>query len=86
MSSGEGDNAKLKIPLRLDGIFSYFETRKLTEEEISQCEYIETVGLCPMGPKWDPYDPEYSNQEDSMVDFRGDVLIPRPKKRKVLES
>ena len=30
VSTGEGDNAKLKIPLKLDGIFSHFETRKLT--------------------------------------------------------
>ena len=35
MSAGEGDNAKLKTTLKLDGKFSYFETRKLHEEEIS---------------------------------------------------
>jgi len=87
VSSGDDENAKLKIPLKLDGIFSYFETRKLTNDEIDGCEYIETVGLCPSGPGWDPYDPEYSNQEDSMIDFRGDVITPQPKKRrKILDD
>ena len=44
VSPGDGDNARMKIPLKLDGIFSYFETRSLTEEGISQSEYLETVG------------------------------------------
>ena len=30
----------LKIPLKLDGIFSCFNTRKLTSEEIEDCEFI----------------------------------------------
>ena len=75
VSTGGKVNAKLKIPLRLDGIFSYFETRKLTSEEVSQCEYIKSVSLCPVGPKWDPYDPMFANQEDSMIDYRGDVIL-----------
>ena len=37
----------LRIPMKLDGAFSYFATRKLTEEEINNCEYIETLQLCP---------------------------------------
>ena len=30
----------LRIPMQLDGIFSCFPTRKLTEDEINTCEYI----------------------------------------------
>ena len=34
------DKAKLQIPLQLDGIFSYFQTRVLTLNEIQNCEEI----------------------------------------------
>ena len=76
----------MKILLRLDGIFSYFPTRKLTAEEIESCEYMRTVGLTPDGPEWDPYDSAYANQEDSRIDFRGDVIVPEPKRRKILDD
>ena len=84
LTDGETGDPKLKIPLKLDGIFSYFETRMMTEEEVEHCEYIETVDLCPDRDKWDPYDPDYANREDSMVDFRGDVIVYKAKRRKVL--
>ncbi len=86
LTDGEEDDPKLKIPLKLDGILSYFETRKMTEDKIEQCEYIETVDLCTDHDKWDPYDPDFANREDIMVDFRGDVIVHEPKRRKFLES
>ncbi len=76
----------LKIPLKLDSIFLYFETRKLTKDEIDHCEYIETVCLCPEGPEWDPYDQCFANREEGMVDFKGDTMVPDPKRSKLLES
>ena len=85
--ANEDDNgADLKIPLKLDGIFSYFSTRKLTSDEINNCKFMETVSLCPEGPDWDPYDSSYANQEDSMVDYKGNVIVSEPKKRKILDS
>ena len=33
-------NIVLRIPLKLDVIFSYFLTRKLTEDEVDNCDYI----------------------------------------------
>ena len=51
----------LRIPLRLDGIFSCFDTRKLTVQEVNDCEYIETLKLTSESPDWDPYDPSYAN-------------------------
>ena len=86
VSEGEDSEVKMKIPLKLDGIFSYFETRELTMEEINHCEYMETVDLCPNRDAWDPYDPAYADMESSMVDCSRDVIVPTPKKRKVLES
>ena len=44
----------LKIPLKLDGIFSYFETRRLSDEEINDCDRIETLQLCPDASEWYP--------------------------------
>ena len=51
----------LKVPLRLDGIFSCFETRKLIVQEVNDCEYIETLKLTPESSDWDPYGPHYAN-------------------------
>ena len=83
VSKGE---VEMKIPMKLDGIFSYFPTRKLTHEEVEACEYIETVGLTPNGTDWDPYDSSYADQEESMVDFKGNLIVREPKRRKVLDD
>ena len=46
MVANEASNgARLKIPLQLDGIFSCFETCKLTEDEVEACEHIPTVNF-----------------------------------------
>ena len=39
----------LKVPLELDGIFSFFDTRKLSDDVVGNCEYIDTVFLSPDG-------------------------------------
>ncbi len=56
VSTKKATGTNLKIPMKLDGIFLYFDTWTLTEEDIESCEYIETVGLSPGGASWDPYD------------------------------
>ena len=76
----------MKIPLKLDGIFSYFPTRKLTDDEVEDCEYIETVALCPEGPDWDPYDISFADREETMIDHRGDIVVREPKRRKLLDD
>ena len=82
---GEG-GAELKIPMTLDGIFSCFPTRKLTKDEIEACEYIPNVALCPDSETWDPYDPTFSNQEESMIDYKGNVIVQEQKRRKLLDD
>ena len=47
VANKEDNGIDLRIPIKLDGVFSYFPTRKLTEQEIDECEYIETLQLCP---------------------------------------
>jgi len=42
-------DSKLRIPLMLSGIFSYFSSRAPTEDEWQECEHIF---LTPDGPNW----------------------------------
>ena len=69
VSTKKAAGTNLNIPMKLGGIFLYFDTQKLTEEEIESCKYIETVRLSLGGASWDPYDTCYSNQEESIIDF-----------------
>ena len=45
---------ELRIPLKLRGIFSCFNTRALTQEEISNCMDYDTIFLTPDSERWDP--------------------------------
>ena len=47
---GDDNGTNLNIRMKLDGIFSYFPTRKLTMDELEECEYIETVYLARTQP------------------------------------
>ena len=88
VSMGNGDNngTKLNIRMKLDGIFSYFPTRKLTMDELEECEYMETVYLSPDASQWNPYDEEYAESEDKFLVFRGDLIHRQPKRRKILDD
>ena len=79
MSSADEDT-ELRIPMKLDGIFSYFPTRSLTQDEIENCEDMQTLNLTPDAAQWDPYDEDFAEAEDRFLDFRGD-LLNRPAKR-----
>ena len=62
---------KVRIPLYLSGIFSYFETSLPTEEECEECE--EALLLTPIF-QWDPHNPAYAQNEQNIVDWKGNVL------------
>ena len=72
--------------MKLDGIFSYFPTRKLTMDEFEECEYMETVYLSPDAAQWNPYDEEYAEAEDRFLDFSGDLIHLQPKRRNILDD
>ena len=58
------DLNKLQIPLKLDGIFSYFSTQALTLEEMQRCDEMKHVFLFPDAETWDPYyEKKYLNEE-----------------------
>ena len=56
MVDGDDNGTNLNIRMKLDGIFSYFPTRKLTMDKLEECEYMETVYLSPDAAQWNPYD------------------------------
>ena len=55
-------------------------------DELKECEYMETVYLSPDMAQWNPYDEEYAEAENRFLDFRGDLIHPQPKRRKILDD
>ena len=52
------------IPLSLNGVTSYFPTRKPTQEEYNKAEYDDsTVDLTYDEPEWDPHSDMFNDQE-----------------------
>ena len=64
-------DSKLRIPLMLWGIFSYFSSRAPTEDEWQECEH---VFLTPDGPNWDPHSDVYARNEENMLDWEGNMV------------
>ena len=82
-----GENANVRIPLRLRGAFSYFPTRKLTDEEIDGCDNITAICLTPDTKVWDPNCETWGEEEDKFVDPKGELVgLPPPKRRKLIHE
>ena len=56
--------------MKLNGIFSYFETQAPTCNEI---EYCETTFITPDLIEWDPYSDHFALSEDAMLDWEGNI-------------
>ena len=65
---------KIRIPMSLNGIFSYFPSRKPTVAEL-QIEELPVVRLTPQGT-WHPYNVAHALNEESMVDSEGNLSQP----------
>jgi hypothetical protein len=63
-------NHELSIPLRLSGTFSFFHTRTPTDEELQSCDKIF---ITPDSSHWNPYCPSFCLNEESMLDYNGDI-------------
>lgn len=68
---------KLRIHLKLHGIFSYFLTRPLTIPEQLNWEEHPVVYLTPDAPSWDPYSEHFAEEEERYIDHDGDLIQPR---------
>ena len=62
---------QVRIPLSLSGIFSFFPTRSPTVSELQECEDVLVV--TPDGHKWDPHSDVYAQNEESMLDWEGNL-------------
>ena len=63
------------IPLKLNRVTTYFKVRKPTWEEYED-QNIPKIELMVEAPPWDPSNPDYSQQEQSMFDYRGWFVSP----------
>ena len=67
----------LRIPLKLNGVISFVPCRALDSVELDNNDGI--LELAPNVRVWNPKDPDYGLQEDSMTDFRGELKEFNPK-------
>ena len=65
------DVPALCIPLRINGVTSYFPTRRPTKEEYKKCTL--QLELTAESPEWDPQSMRFREQEDAMLDTRGNI-------------
>jgi hypothetical protein len=61
----------MRIHLKLNGIFSYFTTRNLLQEEMDHWDTYPIVFLTPDGDSWYPSSNHYADQEAAMLDPNG---------------
>ena len=66
------DEKELIIPLRLHGIFSYFPTLECPEYGYDGTEKV--LHATPRGPNWDPNSDHYAKNEESLLDYDGDIV------------
>jgi hypothetical protein len=78
------DDADLRIPLGLWGVFSYFSSRRPTTKEL-QSDDNEVLLLAPNWP-WDPHADVYARNEENMTDWQGNISEPAQRPRILLEA
>ena len=60
----------IQLPFMMDGTISYLPTRKPDDKELQTCQHLH---LTPDMPDWNPHTEIYKDQEDSMLDYKGDL-------------
>ena len=75
---------KVRIPLSLWGIFSYFPTRKPTMPELREPERV--LPLTPEGNKWDPHSDVYAKNEENMLDWEGNMVKAKDRTRVLVDD
>lgn len=72
------DELDLRVPLKLNGVFSYFESRKPTHDELLSCD---NAFLTPDTASWNPYSEHFAENEESMLDWEGNIIESRFRKK-----
>ena len=63
-------DSELRIPLHLNGTFSYFHSRKPTQSEL---EESDKIFITPDRQSWNPYCTSYQLNERSMLNYEGEI-------------
>ena len=69
----------LRIPLKLNGIFSYFPSHKPSDSMLND-ESINVLLLTSEGP-WNPHSDVCSRNEDGMLDYEGNMVDKKERTR-----
>ena len=80
------EESGLRIPLMLNGIFSSFETRQLSKQEMTNPDDYEMIFLSPDSPVWNPYDESYAENEAALMTRRGEIVSSIPPRHDLLEA
>jgi hypothetical protein len=75
------DETDLRIPLQLNGVFSFFHTRKPTDDELQGCE---KVMMTPDASSWNPYCPSFELNERSMTTYNGAISAPGQRENNIM--
>ena len=78
------DEHNLRIPLALWGIFSYFPSRAPTNEEVN--DDLPIIHLTPDSPDWNPNSEVYARNEESMIDWRGEIVERKHRKTDLIQE
>ena len=62
---------ELRIPLQLWGVFLFFHSRCPTSEEV---QHNDRLFLTPDSTSWDPYAEHFASNEESMLDWEGNMM------------
>ena len=67
-------DTNLRIPLSLHGIFSFFHSRMPSTNEL---ETLDTILLTPDTDSWNPHSDHFASNEDTMLDWEGNMQPKR---------
>ena len=72
----------LRIPLQLWGVFSFFHSRRPTSDEV---RHNDRLFLTPDSTSWDPYAEHFASNEESMLDWEGNMMERRHRKKHIID-
>ena len=74
--------AKLRIPLHLQGIFSYFRCRKPSIHELH--EFAGNIYLLTPPGEWNPNTDAFAINEENMTDYEGNIIQNNPSPQRLI--
>ena len=72
----------LRIPLQLNGVFSYLPVSKPSHETLECCDDVYL--LTPT--RWNPHDEGYAANEENMLDWQGNLVAQKKRQRITLSD